>query len=209
VAFWGLIGVGLALEGIGIPLVAGFESGGWQTFGFVLVAAGIVALFSALVIRVRSDTSGGDRQEVVAGRDAATASAGRDAYAAGRDINISNAQGGAKKRDVVSTTPEQLMAFYDGHTSAQGDRLAEPYKDNWIRGHGTVSDVWESSIEATVMIMALTDKPLKVVLARFEKPFARPVLLLHKGAEVQVVGQVASVSATKVELVNCELEDLD
>lgn len=203
-AFWGLIGVGLTLEGIGIPLVAAFESGGWRIFGFVLVAAGIIALFSALAVRARAGGGAGGQ----------TATAGRDAYAAGRDINISDVpstRSGAKRRDVERTTPEQLMAFYDRNTSAQVDRLVEPYKGKWIRARGTVSDVWETSGGAT-LVMSLIDKEpgeMKQVLARFEKPSAASVSLLHKEEEVQVVGQFGSVGATNVELLKCELEDRD
>jgi hypothetical protein len=53
VVFWGLIGTGVALEAIGVPLLAAEStSDGWRVVGIALVALGGILVLAALVVLV-------------------------------------------------------------------------------------------------------------------------------------------------------------
>jgi hypothetical protein len=108
-------------------------------------------------------------------------------------------------RITVDLDPALLigMANSDDYTSAEVQRLAEPYLGKWMRVRGPVADVGKTK-------MALANYTsrhagLYEMVLEFDNEWAERLNLLRKGSDVSVLGQIESVTKLGVHLTRCEI----
>jgi hypothetical protein len=208
-AFWGLIGVGIALEGIGIPLIAQFDEGGWRTFGYICVVAGVAALFAGVIVKLRETEpdSPGDRAEGGSGEGDIRGNVIKDS-------TITITKGGEGKqessREVVEIDLVRLTGYYRQHTTAKADSLAKPALGKWAPVSGTVIDVSIHAAGEPWVIVEPDDQPsdsssLYVTLA-FHPSHKDRVLLFDKGDAIRAIGVLQNVRSDGAMFEGCEIQ---
>jgi hypothetical protein len=220
--FWGLLGVGLALGGTGVPLIAEPGTGFWGIAGWVLLAAGVLCLMAAAVVlaKRRGLAAPGISAEAIVSEASAVSGSVVGNVIQGSTVNV-GATGvedtATPKRDVVRVTPGWLIARFKDHTDVQAQKLVEPYIGKWIRVSGKLNNVMSSSEH----FVQVTFQPAKTLFERdtedpddwamvwmyFPKDQEADLALLPRGAPLTVLGRIDRIDAVNVHLQDCELED--
>jgi hypothetical protein len=106
-----------------------------------------------------------------------------------------------------SVTPEYLFAFFEGHTTAQGQRSVSDYIGKWMRLAGPVSNV-QVFIRSAVVTFLIQRGSLALfdsVSMWFPEASKETVRLLNVGDEIAVIGRIESVRKGDLQLQDCEL----
>jgi hypothetical protein len=109
-------------------------------------------------------------------------------------------------RVVVSVTPEQLWANFDGRTDVQAQKLLELYVGKWMKISGKIGDVSQIG---------------KILLVNFERGripdyyffhmyfrdqrFIDRLAVMQRGEHVDVLGRIDKVVNVMIDLEDCEL----
>ena len=110
-------------------------------------------------------------------------------------------------------TPQFLLGLYATQTSVQAGKVSEIYIGKWIHVSGVVTDVQEfNDLDGDLTMVHLHiqgDQPKKrsaLVLSVFRRPWAERALMLTRGANVNIFGQIKETSWKWLDLDHCELE---
>ena len=110
----------------------------------------------------------------------------------------------ADGRMVYNVTFEQLTGFFKDQTTAQGNRLVQPWLGKLMRFTGTVFNVNEYEGRAIVS-MNLPSKATGLVFAGFSMPeLISRVAVLRRGDPIAVIGRISQVEPGSVSIDDCE-----
>lgn len=106
-----------------------------------------------------------------------------------------------------SVTPEYLFAFFEGHTTAQGQRSVADYIGKWMPLAGPVNNVQVFTTSAVVTFLRQRGTRLLFdsISMWFRETSREGVMLLNQGDQISVVGRIESVSQADLQLQDCEL----
>jgi hypothetical protein len=112
--------------------------------------------------------------------------------------------GSATTRHIVDVKPEYLLSLYNEHTTAQGDLLAQPYLGKWIKYSGATTNVHKHPDgDGGTLVGRIAD--YNQLYMDFSKEWIDRIIVLRRGQNVSVIGQVTRITSSQVELQNCEL----
>jgi hypothetical protein len=106
------------------------------------------------------------------------------------------------KKMFIEITPKYLMGLYEGRTTFQGDVLATAYIGKWIRVKCRILDV---SVVADSTLVQARDNDNQLISAVFNSNKSEPVQHLPHNAEIEMAGEIPSVSTLRLALKNCEI----
>lgn len=114
-------------------------------------------------------------------------------------------------RQFADATPAEMQGVFKEHTTIQAHKLVEPHLGKWVRLTGSLRDVskWHGTFAQVTLddynvmsdvtvFMYFTDK--EVVDGR--------LAALNRGVEMTIVGKVERISASHVDLTECEIESV-
>jgi len=104
-------------------------------------------------------------------------------------------------------TPNYLGGFYDQHTEAQANKLAEIYIGKWIRVSGLMRDVWEDG-DGVLMLISVSDSNNTYVVMRFGMGWKDRLFVLTKKTSITALGQIARIQLSRLFLHQCELLEI-
>jgi hypothetical protein len=114
---------------------------------------------------------------------------------------------------VINVTPDELVEFFEGHTSIQAQKLVAPYIGKWIEVSGLLGDVnplAEDAAEVTFRPEStMAGMPVGVVTVmsfRTKEWVDRLAVLKHKDP-IAVQGKIREIRSLRVYLDDCELLD--
>lgn len=121
-------------------------------------------------------------------------------------------------RQIVDVTSRQLVGFFEGQTAIQAHKLTEAFIGKWMRHSGRLSDVGKWMGDSDRGFCNVTFETLVVgerlgqwhgvyMFFRDREYVENRLAVLGKGTELTVVGQIDEVTASSVQLENCELVD--
>jgi hypothetical protein len=108
-------------------------------------------------------------------------------------------------RVFTEVTIDQLMNFYKGRTSIQGDALVAAHVGKWIRTDGLVWNVSDLGAGDPRILVHLKTKNKNLFSANFDGNEAERAMHLTKGFEVTIIGQIKAADPILVNLQHCEL----
>jgi hypothetical protein len=111
-------------------------------------------------------------------------------------------------KKLISLTPQELVRLFNtGGTSAQANRLIQPYVGKWMQISGVVNDVAHFGPDTNQV--SFTEGPMGlgiIILMYFREKWADEVSMLVKGENITVRGQLRSIEyRDTVALNKCEL----
>jgi hypothetical protein len=107
-----------------------------------------------------------------------------------------------QEKQTCAISAEQLIALFKrGETTADGERLVEPYIDMWLSFSGEIEDVRTSSITFKGHSFFAQNG----LNTSFSEKHRERLLTLRPGNVVTVLGQVRNISAFEVALYECEI----
>jgi hypothetical protein len=110
------------------------------------------------------------------------------------------------KRIIVGVVPEELRGFYQNVTSAQGDRLLQPYIGKWMKLSGTVADIRHSGPDGKNSSVSFRDiGSVSYILMFFDANWYDHISVLERGSSATVLGKILSADNMSVQLDHCEL----
>jgi hypothetical protein len=110
------------------------------------------------------------------------------------------------QRIVVGISPQELCGFYKNVTTAQGDRLIQPYIGKLIELSGAVYDAGHSKPIGDYSRLTFRDIPgIVYAIMFFDAKWYDHISVLDKGDSVKVRGQITSADEGSLRLDNCEL----
>jgi tRNA_anti-like len=111
-----------------------------------------------------------------------------------------------ERRIYVQDSPKQLTAIFRSHTSAQAQKLLQPYYDQWLRVEGTLVDVGEwTGTFSQVMLRKAFRGPAITMLFTDQAVFVERLSVLRAGAYIVVTGKVKEINALGITITDCEL----
>jgi tRNA_anti-like len=112
-------------------------------------------------------------------------------------------------RQLVDVTPEHLVGFFDTHTSIQAKELVAPYLGKWMHVSGLLGNVSGFTTFSQVTFAFGTFTSLSVYMYFHDREVVENrLVVLSRGDQVTVLGQIDRVDDTLVMLENCELIDV-
>lgn len=110
------------------------------------------------------------------------------------------------ERFVVDVAPKRLVRFYEENTDLQADLLFASFKGKWMRLRGPVSDVSAAGTEW--IHVSFPEKAHEVPVRMFFNAdrWRDQLILLDRGQENQVLGQISKADRLGILLDPCELE---
>jgi hypothetical protein len=111
-----------------------------------------------------------------------------------------------EKRIYVQDSPKQLTAIFRSHTSAQAQKLLQPYYNQWLRTEGTLVDVseWTGTFSRVVLRKTLRG-PAICMLFTDRAVFVERLSVLRAGTYIVAMGKVKEISAQSITITDCEL----
>lgn len=111
------------------------------------------------------------------------------------------------ERVMVDVIPEELVALFEGRLVVQADKEATSFRGKWLTDSGPLGDV-SSFLDLLGAFSVHFDAAR--IWDRWAFPFMRfkdvdRLAVLPKGHPITVLGQIADVSPTTVDLTHCEL----
>jgi hypothetical protein len=111
----------------------------------------------------------------------------------------------AEPGTTISLSPQELIRlFKTGGTTAQANRLIQPYVGKWMQISGVVDDVTHFGPDTNQVKLRGAMMQFDIV-AYFRTKWADEVSLLVKGENTTVRGQFRSIETSFLALENCEL----
>jgi len=113
----------------------------------------------------------------------------------------------AEQGTTISLSPQELVRlFKTGGTSAQAERLIQPYVGKWMQISGVVDDVTHFGPDTNQVSLTGTMGLGLQFLMYFREKWTDEVSMLVKGQNITVRGQFTSIPySDTVRLVECEL----
>ena len=117
-------------------------------------------------------------------------------------------------RNILSSTPQDVMQVYEGTTTVRGDAVFErAYDGNWIFATTAVGNVAQEYAPGVwparkAMFVASTIRQgysTKYLFMYFVDPWDERVKHFTKGDEITVLGRIYKASDSDLKLVDCEL----
>jgi hypothetical protein len=109
-------------------------------------------------------------------------------------------------REIIKVSPDELAAFFEGHTEIQGKTLTQPYIGKWMRFSGIVKEVSSYGQSVEVSISPLTASKGGGVYAEFREQKQIDMLrVLKRESKITVLGQISYINSKIVGLTDCEL----
>jgi hypothetical protein len=109
-------------------------------------------------------------------------------------------------RIVIGLAPEKLCAFFEGVTTAQGNRMVQPYLGKWMKVSGEVTDTNHVPGQFSRISFGRFGRLGECSFTMFfEEKWSEHVSILNAGETVTVLGQLKSVEQTHIVLDPCEL----
>jgi hypothetical protein len=109
---------------------------------------------------------------------------------------------GWQHKIIVDITPEYLWGLFHGHTSVQGDNLAEPFLNKWMVVCGPFGDLTSSASQKLLTFTFRADS--RIVLMYFNEGLQEPLALMIPKQKIAVVGRIYSVNKLRLILEDCE-----
>jgi hypothetical protein len=106
---------------------------------------------------------------------------------------------------LVQKPIQELMAFYDLHTSLQADRLVEAFLGRPIRVTGILANVTDRNKDSLQMQLELGNK---YGSAWFSGDWRSRLAEIDKMTKVSIVGRIKDLDSMGVSLADCELVDV-
>jgi hypothetical protein len=108
-----------------------------------------------------------------------------------------------------------LRNLYRENTTAQADRITQPYKAKWMAISGAVNDI-QLQLNGTYYVNVKTELPKE---ATYMEQISTTLLIfrsnlealdiLHRGDEISAIGQITLINNMALTLDNCELIEAD
>ena len=99
-------------------------------------------------------------------------------------------------------TPKALSDFYTDRTMAEGDRLAFPYLNKWLRLTGVVHDV---KIYDAGNGTVFTEGHNGLLTLRFKKEWKSSIEVLRTGDSLKTEGRLVEIGLSNLVLEDCEI----
>ncbi len=111
-----------------------------------------------------------------------------------------------EKRTYVQDSPKQLTAIFRSLTSAQAQRLLEPYYSQWLRVEGEIVDVteWTGTFLRVVLRKTFRGPAICMVFTN-RAVFAERLSVLRAGTRIAATGKIKEISALSITITDCEL----
>jgi hypothetical protein len=107
-------------------------------------------------------------------------------------------------RVMANATPSELVGLWEGHTTAQAEKLTESYIGTWLGVSGQAWDVdIESSGQSSRVSIDGVDGVM-LVFCHFGAECKQQVSVLRKGNSISVFRQVSAIERSTVSLRECE-----
>lgn len=103
----------------------------------------------------------------------------------------------------VRATPQDLMAFYEGRTTLQGNQASKNYIGKWMYVTGKVNNT--NIVSKTVLVSIRIMGEGKTIILLFDKEWEDGVSLLLAGQQIDAVGQIREMDHSSLTLEHCEL----
>ena len=103
-----------------------------------------------------------------------------------------------------SVTIEYLTGLFDEErTSAQANRLLEPFLGKWIRVSGRIHDVQE--VGSNIVVSFYDHGQWLFTFMEFDGSWVAHLSVKQKGDDIDVLGKIGRVSPNDLHLRDCEL----
>jgi len=122
-----------------------------------------------------------------------------------------------KNKQLVQVSPYYLMGFYEEHTRMQAEKLAEPFKGNWIQVSGKVHNVSavmgtgkDKYIHVSIEEPQLPGRVYHTVIyfLHFTVRWKNKLEVLIRNQDVSVIGKIRRIDKAEIELSDCELVEM-
>ena len=104
------------------------------------------------------------------------------------------------ERSIVDVTPEYLMSFFEGHTDIQARTRVADFLGTWMKVSGPLGNVTSSS-----QVTFADGSPVHMFFRR--KKWVDRLLIMSRGDNITVLGQITYVEPGNLVLYSCELID--
>jgi len=108
-----------------------------------------------------------------------------------------------EERSVVDVTPEYLMRFFEGRTDIQASMGVADYIGKWMKVSGPLGNISGSNTRPQV---TFADRSPTHMFFR-KKKWVDRLLILSRGDNITVLGQITYVERGNLVLNSCELID--
>jgi hypothetical protein len=106
-------------------------------------------------------------------------------------------------REFTNRTPRQLLAFYEGRTPFQADKLIEPFKGLWIEAESKVLNILPDGSDRSIVVLR-NDKD--TIECRFGPYWSNAVARLDAGDTLRVWGKISpNQNGSQLYLLECEI----
>lgn len=109
----------------------------------------------------------------------------------------------------IEDTPKTLTSVFKRHTSAQAQKLLEPYYGQWMPVSGTLGDVGEwTDSHSRVTFQSSFREPAVIMIFRDKDVFDRRLSILRPGTRITVIGQIERINFSSVQITNCRIRSV-
>jgi hypothetical protein len=113
----------------------------------------------------------------------------------------------------ANITLDNLRAFFKDRTTPEGERLAAPYINKWVKIETRVDNtqlrgIFGHDLANRCAVFSFGRNPSSTTICLFENKWKDRIEVLRKGDIITVEGQIWLVDVYIVELDNCELVDV-
>ena len=102
-------------------------------------------------------------------------------------------------REFVKQTAEELMAAFKGYTQIQAEILSRPYIGKWLKMSLRIRNIGSGGL-----VFAKKDE---TVILHFKKEWIDHLSVLSMDNQITAIGRITNLSASWLELSECELID--
>jgi hypothetical protein len=113
------------------------------------------------------------------------------------------------ERTFTEVTPKELISVFKSHTSAQAQKLLEPYYGQWLPVSGTLGDVgaWTDS-HSMVTFHPSFRAPSVIMIFRDKDVFDRRLSTLRPRTRITVVGRIERINGSSLQITDCEIKSV-
>jgi hypothetical protein len=102
-------------------------------------------------------------------------------------------------------TPEYLFGFFQQHTAVQATNATKDYIGKWKKVAGRINDVISTKEFLAQVTFERQQPDQGVVYMYFRGPWKDRAIILKKGDNITVAGQISQISPYELHLDNCEI----
>lgn len=105
---------------------------------------------------------------------------------------------------IVTISPQDLVGLFAGRTTAEGNRLAAPYMNKWMKISGSVGNVHTYDTSSCVTLEYMSNGVYHTEL-RFEEKWTEHISTLRVNDVIHAVGKIQSISEATLTMEKCEI----